>query len=183
MSRVKTIFIFFLSFLKFSTIKKISELRSDGFVIRGCLKSEVNEVEKVYKILNDRFFSKSQRMLLTHFSDRILFVVIANDCGTPKIVGMNFYYINFRDFKEKTIHSGFIGILPEFEGRGIATKMRLAAIKHFKRSNFQGISSRISKNNKASLHLTKKVGYEPVEEYFDPVMNEDRCYLIRDLKG
>ena len=94
---------------------------------------------------------------------------------------MHLFYMNPRDFKENTVHEGFIGVLPEYEGQGIATQMRKVAKQHFKQAGFSGISSRISKENLGSLHSAKKIGFEPVEEYFDNNMKEERYYLINWL--
>ena len=86
--------------------------------------------------------------------------------------------MNKKDIKENTIHEGFIGVVPEASGRGIATKMRQMAIQHFKLAGFSGISTRISLNNSASLMSAKKIGFQPVEEYQEPSTGEKRYYMI-----
>ena len=49
-------------------------------------------------------------------------------------------------------------------------------------SFIQGISSRVSLNNKASLQSNLKLGFKPVEQYFDKQMNEERFYLIKKIR-
>ncbi len=93
-------------------------------------------------------------------------------------MGMDMFYLNPRDFQEDTIHEGFIGVLPDHEGQGIASQMRKQAIEHFKQNGFKGISTRISKTNFASLNSARKLGFKVVEKYFDAGMNECRYYLI-----
>ena len=102
--------------------------------------------------------------------------------GARSIVGINFYYLNFRDFKEGTVHEGFVGVAPGFEGQGIATAIRRLAVRHFENSGFSGISSRVSCSNFASLKSARKIGYEPVEKYFDDLSGELRFYLVCKLK-
>lgn len=174
-----------LEFLIINTVKLLAILKMplydyDTYIIRGCRYSELKEAEGLYRKLNGRYFSNIQKIILKLFSKKNLIVTI--DKSTNKIIALNFYYLNHRDFIENTIHGGFIGVLPQYEGQGIATNMRKLAKSHFEKVGFTGISSRISKNNIASLKTAKKVGFIPVEDYFDTVMNEDRYYLICNLK-
>jgi RimJ/RimL family protein N-acetyltransferase len=97
------------------------------------------------------------------------------------LIGTELYYFNQRDLQEKTIHQGFRGILPAWQGRGIGTLLTGYAISHFKNSKIDGISSRVSLNNLASLRSNMKLGFKPVEEYFDKDMCENRYYLVRPL--
>lgn len=181
MSKYSLAKFFTINASKLLLIDTLPNLNHDNYVIRGCLKSELKEAEKTYKILSGRSFSRIQKVLLRLFSNKTLIVTISDQNDYKKIIGVNLYYINHRDFKENTIHEGYIGVLPEFEGQGVATKMRMNAKNHFQKSGFSGISSRVSKNNLASLRSAKKMQFEPVEEYFDNNKNEDRYYLICNL--
>jgi RimJ/RimL family protein N-acetyltransferase len=109
-------------------------------------------------------------------SEKTVFIV--KDIVINKIIGMELYYFNQQDIKEKTIHQGFRGILPEWQGKGIGTLLTNYAINHFKNSKLDGISSRVSLNNLASLRSNMKLGFRPIEKYFDKNMNEERYYLI-----
>ncbi|WP_191722716.1 GNAT family N-acetyltransferase [Comamonas avium] len=159
---------------------KITSEEVDGLLFRGYSSSDVEAITKIYQQLNEgAAFSWMLRSLYSHIGRRCLLVVEQRDAvGTSKIVGMNMYYLNQRDIKENTIHEGFIGVLPEMGGRGIATKMRQTAINNFKLAGFSGISSRISLNNTASLMSAKKIGFQPVEEYQEPSTGEKRYYMI-----
>jgi len=163
---------------KFSIID--SNVYSD-LVIRGYKPLDEEEVSKIYIQLNGIGFSKYHRDLYKLAGDKIL--LLAADMKTNKIVGMDMFYFNSRDFKENTIHEGFIGVLPEFEGQGIATKMRQEAINHFRRNGLSGISTRISKNNLGSLRSAEKLGFKPVEQYYDEQMQEERYYMINWFKN
>jgi len=174
-------------FLTKSSFKVVSlpsflEEVNGGLKIRGANSDEINEVDDVYEKLNSQRLSSFQRFQFKVHSKKTIIVVEQDVEGVKKLVGINIYYLNPRDFSDGTIHEGFIGVMPESEGQGIATQMRNLAKEHFRNAGIKGISTRISKNNLGSLNSAKKLGFEPVEEYFDTVMNEDRYYLICNLK-
>jgi RimJ/RimL family protein N-acetyltransferase len=139
---------------------------------------DIVELESIYVDLNGTRFRRPQRLSLLFNIRKRLLVVKTNENGSEKIVGMNFYYLNNKDLKEKTIHEGFIGVLPNHRGQGLATEMRKIAILHFSRSRFKGISTRISKKNLGSLRSAEKLGFVPAEEYFDFNMDETRYYMV-----
>lgn len=170
------------SSIKATFLPKFIESESGGINIRGANFNEVNSIKEIYEKLNLKSFSNYQQIQFKLHSNKTIIVAEQYVDGVKKLVGMDMYYLNPRDFKENTIHEGFIGVIPECEGRGIATQMRILAKEHFRDAGFRGISTRISKNNLGSLNSAKKLGFEPVEAYFDTVMNEDRYYLICNLK-
>jgi len=139
---------------------------------------DLAEIESIYFELNGTLFSKLQRISLLLNVKKCLLIVKIKEKGLEKIVGMNFYYINKKDFKEKTIHEGFIGVLPAYEGQGLATEMRKIAILHFAKAGFMGISTRVSKGNLGSLRSAEKLGFLPTEEYFDSKVDEVRYYMV-----
>lgn len=179
MRKIKTIKIFIINFIKLLFIKNITQSNSNNMIFRGCRRSEIKAAEAVYKTLSGRGFSKLHKILLFFFSERFLFVALTGEAQNPKLVGLDFFYINYRDFKDKTIHEGYIGVLSSFEGRGIASQMRKQAIDHFTKTGFKGISSRISKSNIGSLRSAKKLGFKPVEVYFEEKIGEERYYLVK----
>lgn len=173
-------------FLTKSSIKTVClpsflESRNGGLKIRGANPDELDSINDIYEKLNSRSLSNFQQIQFKIHSKKT--IIVAEQCvdGVKKLVGMDMYYLNPRDLSDGTIHEGFIGVLPESEGQGIATQMRKLAKNHFRNAGFKGISTRISKNNLGSLNSAKKLGFEPVEEYFDTVMNESRYYLICNL--
>lgn len=170
------------SSIKVVCLPTLFESKNGDLKIRGANSDEINEIDNIYEKLSFQKFSKYQRMQFKLHSKKTVIVAEKYAEGVKKIVGMDMYYLNSRDFSEGTIHEGFIGVIPESEGQGIATQMRKQAIEHFRNVGFKGISTRISKNNLGSINSAKKLGFEPIEEYFDSVMNEDRYYLICNLK-
>lgn len=150
------------------------------FVFRGYSSSDAGPIAAIYQELNSgAVFSRLQRKLYMRIGRRCLFVVECIDVfGVSRIVAMNMYYFNRRDIRDDTVHEGFIGVLPEYSGRGIATEMRKMAVEHFRASGFSGISTRITLDNTASLVSARKIGFQPVERYEEPSTGEQRYYMI-----
>ena len=163
-------------------MKKSPIISEGGITYRGVIKNELAEAEFLYRFFHEgKGFSWDKKIIYRMFSEQMIIVAVNEENYSQKFVGINVYYFNRRDILEGTVHEGFIGVLPEAGGRGIATNLGLHAKKHFADNGFKGLSSRVSLNNEASLISRKKIGYEPVEAYFDSVMNEDRYYMICEL--
>lgn len=147
-----------------------------------CKPRLVPYVANLYSLFHSGLnLGKARRLLLYLLGQKVCIVVC--DRQTQKIVGYSLFYFNIRDCKERTIHEGDTGLLSEFRGRGLGTELRRHALYHFARSSFlKGVSSRVSLNNVASLKSNKNLGFEVVEKYFDPCMNEERVYLVCDLE-
>lgn len=108
--------------------------------------------------------------------------LVVRDKKTNQIVGYSLYYFNRRDIKESTVHEGDTALLQEYRGRGIGTAQRLHSLRHFARCPFiNGVSSRVSLNNLASLKSNQKLGFEEQERYFDKHRGEERVYLVCEL--
>lgn len=179
MSKINAFKFLAINILKLSTVSKPNPLYFNGYTIRCCKLSELKKAENVYQKISGRSFSHIRKLLLKLFSNKNLIVAI--DDSNNQIIALNLYYINHRDFNENSIHEGYIGVLPEYQGQGVATKMREYAKAHFRAAGFLGISSRVSKNNLASLHSAEKSGFKIFEQYFDIYTQEERYYLICNL--
>lgn len=169
--------------IKCGGLDVIELYEADDFIVRGAVAHDIEQLKIIYGRLNNVDLSRSNINLLKNFPGRLILIAEVTRGSKSNIVGMNLFYFNSRDFKEGTIHEGFIGVVPEFEGKGIATAMRKHAIAHFRRSGLSGISTRISKNNIASLLSAEKLGFKPFEEYFDPIMQEERYYLVCNFEN
>jgi GNAT superfamily N-acetyltransferase len=177
-------FYFIKGWVLITKLPKTPSVTIDDITFKGYLPCNENGMKNIYLKLNNSKLTRSQLRLYNRLGNRIMIIASrSGQDGCIQEIAMNMFYLNPRDFKESTIHEGFIGVLPEFEGKGIASQMRKVAINHFKQAGFAGISSRISKSNLASLRSAKKLGFKPVEEYFDDVMNEERYYLVCNLQN
>lgn len=183
LARMQSKFISFLNIfkliIKFKDFSIIKQVEFDDFLtFRGAGINDLDQLMPIYKKLNGKELSNSNIKLLKYCSEKLVIIAEKKIGRRKKIVGMDLFYMNSRDFKESTVHEGFIGVLPEYERQGIATQMRKHAITHFNQAGFTGISTRISKNNIGSLRSAEKLGFKPIEEYYDEIMNEERYYLV-----
>lgn len=152
------------------------------FIFRGFAHSDAKQVNRIYKELNNGAHLSFLRGILFCLLGKHLMLLASHRTESENtIIGMNMYYFNPRDINENTIHEGFIGVIPEAAGQGIATQMRKIAKAHFASLGIKGISTRISLNNVASLRSAEKLGSEPVEKYYDSHLNEERYYMVCKL--
>lgn len=178
-SKLISILNLFKLIIKFKNFGIINQVKFNNFLtLRGASINDLEQLMPIYKKLNGMELSTNNIKLLKYCSKKLIVIAEKEIDGRKKIVGMDLFYMNPRDFNEATIHEGFIGVLPEYEGQGIATQMRKHAITHFNQAGFTGISTRISKNNIGSLRSAEKLGFKPIEEYYDEIMREERYYLI-----
>ena len=165
--------------------KKLSSIESyyeNGIIFVPCNYKLFQHVIKISKKLSEtrrlNFFDKINLFLIGYKT----YFVVCDKLNQYKIIGYSNYYFNKRDVIENTIHRGYIGILPEYHGKGIGQEFDRIIINHFaKNTELKGISSRVSINNTASYKMHIKSGFVPVERYYDPFMEEEREYMICDL--
>ncbi len=158
----------------------VAESLREGIVYRGARRSEILLLRELYLSLNPGGTFSLFRAGLSFVTAPKL-VVLAYSIEQKKLVGLDFFYFNKRDLEEHTVHEGFIGVSRDFEGRGIATQMRLLAKHHFEKAGLSGISSRISQANAASLASARKVGFEPVLLEPARVSDNEEYYLVCGL--
>ena len=147
------------------------------YSIIPCTGKSLQIIGSIYSELSDnRALSKRNSFLFKVCGKKLVFVLY--DKVNKKILGTEFYYFNKRDIRESTIHQGFRGVLPEFQGRGLGTALTQYAYAVFSKTSLKGMSTRVSCNNLSSLVSNKKIGFEPVEKYFDTAMGEERYYMV-----
>lgn len=152
-----------------------------GLRIMGCEPQWVRGAINLYREINgDQTLGLFKRWVLYATGRRLSFALI--DDSRNEVVGLGLYYFNARDLRDGTVHEGFTGIAPYLRGRGIGTKLRRHALRHFARTSFiRGVSSRVSLNNPASLVSNINLGFKERERYFDPILEVERVYLVCDL--
>lgn len=160
----------------------IFEVREGRFVYRGIINRDLRDLSILIGQLNNGIgFTPSRRFLYRLFGDRLVVVAEIETIEGPNLVGVDLYYFNARDIAEQTVHEGFIGTNPSFRGLGVAGKMRALAVDHFSKNGLNGISTRISLSNEASLKSARMLGFEVAESYTDPTSGEPRFYLVKAL--
>ena len=172
-----------VNILKFIFIRKIDEVIFDKYIIRGCKRNELRKVDQFLKEMKSSILlSPYKKIIYFLFCEKTIVIAVNKSKDSEiQVLGVNLYYINYKDFKNSTVHGGYIGVLTENQGVGIATNLRFVAKKHFFKTGFYGISSRISKNNIASLKTAQKMGYKIESKYYDSSTQEERYYMICKL--
>lgn len=163
--------------------KKIERISEGPLSYRGFRKSDHARVNEIYRELSGGEQLSWSRRVLYRFVGSRLIVVASNHSGfEEEIVGINIYYLNSRDIAEKTIHEGFIGVIPKMRGKGIAFGMRSVAKDKFAQEKISGISTRISLNNPSSLQSAISLGFTVIDKYVDEQSGEERYYMLCDLR-
>ncbi|WP_334188713.1 GNAT family N-acetyltransferase [Noviherbaspirillum sp.] len=144
-------------------------------------RDDIRHVERLYASLNGGSpLDLRKKAALWLHAPRLGIGV--RDAATGELTGMSLYYFNARDRKEGTVHEGYIGLHASLRGAGLGTVVRRHALRQFAFAGLRGVSSRISLANTASLNGNLKLGFVPVETYFDSSMGEQRHYLVCDLQ-
>ncbi len=151
---------------------------NDELILRAYNKSDIEETNVIVDKLNNGIgFDFPRRVLYRLAGSKLILVAVS--LSTGKVAGVQIFYFNSRDVAENTIHEGFVGVLPEYQGKGFSSKLRKHAIESFSRTGLSGISTRISISNIRSFRSAQRLGFRIVETYYDPDMAEKRCYLVR----
>ncbi|HYD78289.1 MAG TPA: GNAT family N-acetyltransferase [Paucimonas sp.] len=152
----------------------------ERFAVGPAAATGLADLYGLYAALNGgRRLEPQTRLLLRLRGER--FCLTARRCADGALAGMALYYFNARDRDAGAIHEAYIGLMPPLRGMGLGTFMRRHALRHFAGCGLDRVSSRVSAGNLPSLKGNMKLGFLPVETYFDSAMAEQRHYLICDL--
>lgn len=152
----------------------------EDFILQPIKRIDLYKMFDIYKSMHGYDLSFEKRMLYFMFYTKLIPSLYTSE---KKLIGFEFYYFNHCDIKAHTIHQGQRYIQEDYRGKHLGTKLTKFAIDVLGSSSFiQGVSYRVSLNNKASLQSNLKLGFKPVEQYFDKQMNEERFYLIKKIR-
>lgn len=121
------------------------------------------------------------RILYRLMAKKLVLVAERDVNGTIELQGVLFLYLNERDVRENTIHVSFIGVKPSRRNYKISDSIVDICADHYRAFGFSGLSARVSVDNKASISLVTRLGFKPVEKYFDNSREKIRLYLIKKL--
>jgi RimJ/RimL family protein N-acetyltransferase len=165
---------------------KISPSQSGSNLFLG-LSRDLNS--PLYLFLKETEFSPRvsirTRLLYNMIGDRLIFLAHDVDCN-PKntfVSAVNIYYFNDFDATHglNTVHEAFIGVHRLKRGKGLATDIRETAYMHFKLSSLDGITTRIKKDNLASISSARKLGFSIPDQFKKYQFVDDELYMFRPL--
>lgn len=154
--------------------------RHGAFVVEPFSRTHLGAVDRLFFSVNGGTrLGVRRKAILWLFGSRLC--LVARDVERREVVGVVIYYFIAKDWRDSIVHEGFIGLQEGVRSVGMGTFMRRHALENFARSGLSGVSSRISVGNLPSLKSNEKLGFIPVETYFDSSMREKRHYLICSL--
>jgi RimJ/RimL family protein N-acetyltransferase len=156
---------------------RLEPVERDGYTFRGFKAADLPAVQTIYSEDDGSVFPRFNRLLLRTCGSRMCLVATLGG----QVIGFDQFYFNDRDIKENTIHEGYVAVAKAHSGKGVASIMRRISAAHFRRAGFDGISTRISRDNHGSMKSAAKVGFRSVEDYTDPDTGDARSYLVLDL--
>lgn len=176
---VKKIFLL-LNFYSFIKLGRIQTFSKNNIQISGLTLDKINEYTHIYEELNyPTKIDFLKKIILKTIGKKCCF--IARDLDSNNIIAISLFYFNLKDFYEHSIHEGFIGVIKNYQGRGIATMLRAYTLSHFSNFKIKAISTIIDTNNPASLNSAKKLGFKIQEKYIDNCSNSEKYYLKCNL--
>ncbi len=173
----------FRNIQKSLNIAKAPQLNVGSVVLRGMTRGDEPELLRIHHCLMGGHIPLPTVNLYRWAGSKLVLVAVNIDerDADPVIVGMNMYHFNKRDTVEETIHEGFLGVAPDFQRRGIGTKLRIFAKNHFQINGIAAISTKISSSNVASLKSARNAGFRPVQKIKLAPKGEDALHLICKL--
>jgi len=173
------LFLFLMTPWQLLGVKKSKATVVSDITYRWFISSDALEVKQLLVKLNNGVGFSGRELLYRFFGSRLVLLATVKEDLVEKIIGVNLYYFNFIDIEQRTVHEGFVGVHPNYRGRGVAPLLREQARKHLEQGIvLRGISTRISVKNKASMKVVDSPNAEIFERYWDPITNEARVYLI-----
>lgn len=161
------------------TLVPIQEEQCDGILYRGLRRNEIVVIERLYALLSSTSkFPWHRRIAFWLLGRRMVVVALTSRGSYREIVGFDMFYFNQNDIEEQTVHEGFIGVMPEWQGKKIGSNLRQHAIRSFRQAAVKGISTRIDMDNEASLASAFRTGFEVVATYRDAIQAKERAYLV-----
>lgn len=141
----------------------VRESCTDSFFIRGCRKSDLKRFAAVHeKLRGGRKLSGWRQFVYFFVGDRLVCLVRG---GKGEVVGFVMYYFKGKaDARRSSIHEAFIGVLPEYQGKGLGTHIRSTMVDCFQRSNINRVTSDIDRGNTASIKSAERAGFSPVKD-------------------
>lgn len=136
--------------------RNLTRTDEDGFVYRCGERKDLKDIE----YLQIRIFRKPlltwmvwlYRWRLPELSG----VVLSPD---GKLAGYDLFMFNEAEYGQKIVHELFVAVAPEFQGRGISTKLRRFSVECYDDNVLKGVSTLAGYNDIKALRSAQKSGF------------------------
>lgn len=85
-----------------------------------------------------------------------------------KVIGYECFMFNEVEIKDHILHEVYVGVLPEFQGQGLATALRQYSIRSYNFGNLLGLSTVAVNNDIKALRSAQKAGYAITKQSLKP---------------
>ncbi|HOW37042.1 MAG TPA: GNAT family N-acetyltransferase [Candidatus Pacearchaeota archaeon] len=149
-------------------------------IIREGLKRKTSNYTGTRKITQDKV-EKTKKSLESKHPEGYHFVAV--DKSTNKIVGS--LWFGFRGNHSRLRHRGELGwgVHPDYQGKGIATKMLTEALKFAKKKGFKRAEAEMAIENKASWKLALRCGFKIEGTKKKAMLTDDGRYIDTYIVG
>lgn len=159
LNKLKSIInLLYFIYINLKTVLKIRTIEpqtDDALIFSGLNANDSKEAFRLYTELNSVKKINFQNKLLWHYLGNKFCFIAKTNAG--RIVGLSFYYVNFKDISENTIHEAFTKVDTEFRGRRIIHDIYLAIFNAV--DTHRTVWNVIESSNKSSLKSALRLGF------------------------
>lgn len=140
----------------------------NNFMFREYIKGDFKGIEHLWSVtgLNDQKRGDNEKIVEESIRmGGCLIVMLEKDSG--RICGTS-----WMTFDGRRIHLHHFGILPDFQGNGLANYLLEKSLDVVKKKGYQ-VKIEVHKTNKIAINLYEKYGFKPLGEY--------DIYIIRNI--
>jgi [ribosomal protein S18]-alanine N-acetyltransferase len=145
----------------------VKEVDNIGFFVRNYRPGDFDQVANLWDLteMGNRWRGDNNKII----EDSIMIggtMLILEEESSGKVCGTS-----WMTFDGRRIHLHHFGILPEYQGKGLAKMLMKASLKHVKAKGYQ-VKLEVHKSNLKAINLYKMAGFEYLGDY--------DVYIIRD---
>ncbi len=111
------------------------------------------------------------------FRARELVAVVLDARG--RVIAYDFCMFNEAEYKLDFVHELYLGVDPEYQGQGIAGKLRRFTCESFKDSRLKAVSTCVGFDEIKALRSAQKAGFAIIKRSLKPPAH----YMVRYLKA
>jgi ribosomal-protein-alanine N-acetyltransferase len=146
----------------------IADTKTTNYITREYRNGDYNQIAELWKFtdMGNPQRGDDAKMI----SDSISIggnLLVLEDKNAGKICGTS-----WMTFDGRRIHLHHFGILPDYQGKGLAKILIAASLEFVKKKGYQ-VKLEVHKSNKKAINLYKKAGFQYLGDY--------DVYIIRDI--